>query len=528
MAITLAEAKVGMADKVDQQIVDMFRRSSVLLDRMVFDNCISPGTGGSTLAYGYIQLKTPSTAAVRTINSEYVPGEAKRDKKTTNAIIMGGAFQIDRVLQNTSGAVDELAFQAEQKIKATANYFHNLAINGDEDEGTFDGLKKLLSGTANELTSTVDLTTSEKLDENYNAFLDEMDSFVSALDGTPSMLLMNRSMLIKLRSIARRAGYYERTQDDFGKTVETYAGIPMVDMFRRSSLLLDNMVFDNVISPGTGGSTLTYGYIQLKTPATANIRTINAEYTPGEAKREKKTTGAIIMGGAFQIDRVVQNTAGAADEMAFQAEQKIKATANYFHNLVINGSAGNEEGYVGGTFDGLKKLLTGTQNEITSGVALNTSAELDENYNAFLDEMDSFLSVLDGSATMLLMNREMLVKLRAIARRAGYYQRSQDDFGNFVETYAGIPMVDMGKYFDGEASTDVIPTEEGKTAIYAVCLGLDGFHGISPMGDGVINSYMPDLNAPGAVKTGEVELVAGVALKNTLKAAVLKDIAIGQ
>jgi hypothetical protein len=47
------------------------------------------------------------------------------------------------------------------------------------------------------------------------------------------------------------------------------------------------------------------------------------------------------------------------------------------------------------------------------------------------------------------------------------------------------------------------------------------------MGDGVIVSYMPDLNAPGAVKTGEVELVAGVALKNTLKAAVLKNIAIG-
>ena len=55
MAITLQEAKIGMADKVDQQIVDMFRRSSLLLDNLVFDNCISPGTGGSTLTYGYIQ-----------------------------------------------------------------------------------------------------------------------------------------------------------------------------------------------------------------------------------------------------------------------------------------------------------------------------------------------------------------------------------------------------------------------------------------------------------------------------------------
>ena len=295
----------------------------------------------------------------------------------------------------------------------------------------------------------------------------------------------------------------------------------IVDMFRRSSQLLDGMVFDNVISPGTGGSTLTYGYIQLKTPATAAVRAVGAEYTPGEAKREKKTTGAVIMGGSFQVDRVLQNTAGAADEVAFQAEQKIKATANFFHNMVINGDCDE------GGFDGLKKLLSGTANELTSEVSLASSQELDENYNAFLDEMDAFLAALDGTPSMLLMNTGMLIKLRSIARRAGYYERTRDDFGNFVETYAGIPMVDMGKYFNGDETTDVIPTQEGKTAIYAVCLGLDGFHGISPMGDGVISCYLPDLTAPGAVKTGEVELVAGVALKNTLKAAVLKDIAIG-
>lgn len=295
----------------------------------------------------------------------------------------------------------------------------------------------------------------------------------------------------------------------------------VVDMFRRSSALLDGMVFDNVIAPGTGGSTLTYGYIQLKTPSTAAVRTVGSEYTPGEAKREKKTTGAVIMGGSFQVDRVLQNTAGAADEMAFQAEQKIKATANCFHNMVINGDTEK------GEFDGLKKLLAGTANELSATVALTTSAQLDENYNAFLDEMDAFLATLDGTASMLLMNTQMLIKLRSIARRAGYYERSTDDFGRTVETYAGIPMVDMGKYFDGENSMDVIPTEDGKTAIYAVCLGLDGFHGIAPQGSGVIVSYLPDLSEPGAVKTGEVELVAGVALKNTLKAAVLKDIAIG-
>lgn len=295
----------------------------------------------------------------------------------------------------------------------------------------------------------------------------------------------------------------------------------VVDMFRRSSQLLDQMVFDNAISPGTDGSTLNYGYIQLQSPATAAVRAVGGEYTPGEAKREKKTTSAVIMGGSFQVDRVLQSTSGAADEVAFQAEQKIRATANYFHNLVINGDVAE------GTFDGLKKLLSGTANEITAQVSIQNSQELDENYNAFLDEMDSFLACVDGTPSLLLMNRDMLVKLRSIARRAGYYERTTDDFGHTVESYAGIPMVDMGMFYDGTESKEVVATENGKTSIYAVCLGLDGFHGISPLGDGVIVSYMPDMNTPGAVKTGEVELVAGVALKNTLKAAVLKNIAIG-
>lgn len=307
----------------------------------------------------------------------------------------------------------------------------------------------------------------------------------------------------------------------------------VIDTFRRSSLLLDRLTFDNSISPGTGGSTLSYGYIQLQTPSTAAVRTINSEYTPGEAKRVKKITNAIIMGGAFNVDRVIQNTAGAVDELAFQAEQKIKATANYFHNLVVNGnSASSGTGYVNNTFDGLKKLLAGTSSEITSEVSITTSAELTSNAQAFLDELDAFLSVLEGTTSMLLMNSKMLNRLRSAARRAGYYERSKDDFGRVVETYNGIALLDAGKYYNGSATVDVVDTSAAtssaaaKTAIYAVSLGLDGFHGISPTGSGVISSYMPDLTSPGAVKKGEVELVAGVALKNTLKAAVLKDIAI--
>ena len=302
----------------------------------------------------------------------------------------------------------------------------------------------------------------------------------------------------------------------------------VVDTFRRSSLLLDNLVFDNTISPGTGGSTLSYGYVQLLTPSTAQVRNINDEYEPGEAKRTEKTTKAIIMGGKFQIDRVLIGTAGAVDELAFQSEQKIKATSNEFTNLVINGNSAETGAGVLNTFDGLNKLLTGAQTEITSTVDISTTAKMNSDYNGLLDEVDGFLSTLDGKPSMLLMNNKMLTKMRACARRAGYYASTRDEFGRQVETYNDIPMMDVGQYYNGTNTVDIIPTTAGKTDIYAIKIGLDGFHGISPTGSKVINSYMPDLNAPGAVKDGEVELVAGVALKNSNKAGVLRGIQIAE
>lgn len=297
----------------------------------------------------------------------------------------------------------------------------------------------------------------------------------------------------------------------------------VVDMFRRSSLLLDRMTFDNAISPGTGGSTLVYGYTQLKTPSTAAVRAINTEYTPGEAIREEKTAKAVIMGGSFQVDRVIQSTSGAIDELVFQADEKVKAVSNFFTNAVINGTNST-------TFDGLKALLNGSSTEYTATADLTTSANIDANYQHFLDELDEFISGLDGGADMLIMNRKMLGKLRGIARRAGYFSSSRDEFGRVVETYNGITLMDAGQYFNGSNSVDIVadtPASSGVAGtsdIYAVKFGLDAFHGISPTGTKVVQTYMPNLMEPGAVKKGEVELVAGVALKNTLKAGRMKGI----
>lgn len=298
----------------------------------------------------------------------------------------------------------------------------------------------------------------------------------------------------------------------------------IIDEFRRNSFLLDQLTFDNAVSPGTGGSTLTYGYVKLKTPSTAEFRAINGTYSNVEAKREQKSANLKIFGGNFKIDRVLINTAGAVDELNFQMQEKIKGATNLFHNAVINGNSSNNAN----EFDGLAKLLAGSSTEITESVDLSTSSNMDSNYKAFLDIVDEFISQFETKPDMLLMNSKMKTKMKGIARRAGYYTRSEDAFGRAVDEYDGIPMVDLGVFFNGSTSVDIIPVNgvTGTTVIYGICLGLDGFHGVSPKGDKIISAYLPDLSSPGTVKEGDVEMVAAVVLKKTRKAGVLKGIQI--
>lgn len=154
MPITLAQAKVGMANHVDQQVIDQFRRGSMLLEALTFDNSVSPGTGGSTLTYGYTQLKTPAGADFRDINTDYTDTVADRETKSVDLKIFGGTFKIDRVLANTAnGQINEVQFQLEEHIKATTNLFHYTAINGDKGTKGFDGLDTLLVGTSTELNA---------------------------------------------------------------------------------------------------------------------------------------------------------------------------------------------------------------------------------------------------------------------------------------------------------------------------------------------------------------------------------------
>ena len=298
----------------------------------------------------------------------------------------------------------------------------------------------------------------------------------------------------------------------------------VVDEFRRDSFLLDKLIFDNTVSPGTGGSTMTYGYMQLLTPSTAEGRKLNEEYKPGEALKTKKSADLKIFGGSFQVDRVLEETA-AKSEIAFQLQQKTKAASNKFHYDFINADSTNKEA----DFDGLEKLVKGTSTEYIPSTSIDLSDEtkIAANSKKFVFELDQWLGTLDGRPDLLLMNRRMKTIMSAVARELKYFTQTEDAFGRKVDNYDGIPMVDMGEYYDGLTTVPCVATDTaGETSIYAVTIGLDACHGISPKGEKIIKTYLPDMKAPGAVKTGEVEMLAGIVLKNSKKAGVFRKVKI--
>ena len=305
-----------------------------------------------------------------------------------------------------------------------------------------------------------------------------------------------------------------KTQDKLSMAV--------IDEFRKSSFLLDHMIFDDCVSPVGSGATMTYGYFRVITPSTAGFRAVNEEYKASEAKKQKYTTDLKIFGGAFEIDRVIADMGGVDDEVTFQMQQKIKSASALFSETLIIGDSSKDEK----AFDGLDVAVKGRSTEYkpSAAIDLSTTAKVTENYQLFLDQLDEFLMGLDGRPDFIGGNLKLIAKIRACARRAGMYQTTKNEFGQQVESYGDIPLVDFGAKSGSNEPIVATDKSTGETSLYAARIALDGFHAVSPSGALPVKQWLPDFTKAGAVKKGEVEMLAAAALKATKAAGIMRKI----
>lgn len=316
----------------------------------------------------------------------------------------------------------------------------------------------------------------------------------------------------------------------------------VIDETRRGSWLLDQITFDDTATPGTGGGTLTYTYGRLTQTRGGQFRAYNTEYTPAEAKRTQITSSLYPFGGAYNLDRALAHLgARQTDEMAFQTSELIKGVKTTFAEQLINGDhASNVLG-----FDGLDVALTGSVTEYfqnTSTYYVDWSAatiDTQEESITASDQLDEFLTLLNGEPSALLGNRLLLNRIKAIAKRAGQYSITQDNLGRRIEMYGNAVLVDLGTVnSDFTGNSYVIPVETrdpdgvggggnitNLTDLYAVRFGMDALHGASVAGKPLMKTWDPDWTTSGAVKTGELEMgPATLVLKHARSCGVFRNI----
>lgn len=303
----------------------------------------------------------------------------------------------------------------------------------------------------------------------------------------------------------------------------------VIDEFRKSSVILDSLIFDDAVNPAGGGATLDYSYRRQETQPTAEFRAINTEYSPSTTTTKKYSTTLAVLGGAFEIDRILANIGPkGSDEVTRNINEKVKAAITLFQDTVINGDVGVNDK----AFDGLDKALTGSSTEMkpTSGTYDWTDLE-GEKGNTAIDTLDEFLDLLDGTPTIVVGNKKALARVRAMVRRTSMYVHEPiDGLANANgrpisrESYGGILFADAGE--KAGSNDPIIPiATDGTTSLYAYRVGLDGFCGITTTDGTLVKTWLPDFTQPGAVHRGEVELgPVGVALKATKAAGVLRKI----
>lgn len=303
----------------------------------------------------------------------------------------------------------------------------------------------------------------------------------------------------------------------------------VIDEFRKSSVILDSLIFDDAVNPAGGGATLDYSYRRQETQPTAEFRAINTEYLPSTTTTKKYSTTLAVLGGAFEIDRILANIGPkGSDEVTRDINDKVKAAITLFQDTVINGDTGVNDK----AFDGLDKALTGSSTEMKPTSDTYDWTDLEgEKGNKAIDTLDEFLDLLDGTPTIVVGNKKALARVRAMVRRTSMYVREPIDGlvnanGRPIsrESYGDILFADAGE--KAGSNDPIIPiASDGTTSLYAYRVGLDGFCGITTTDGTLVKTWLPDFTQPGAVHRGEVELgPVGVALKATKAAGVLRKI----
>lgn len=214
--LTMMEAAKLINNPLQSGVVEIFAANNPVLERLPFADI-------SGNAYKYNREGSLPGIAFRGINESYTESTGVINPQTETLTICGGDSDYDVALVKMGTGTNDLrAAHDALKSKSLTLTWLKTFFDGDSttEPREFDGLNVRLSGTTQELeTGTAGGATLT---------LDMVDELIDAVQGTPDVLLMNKTLRRKVNKLRRAAGQSsEIVSDTFGRQIEAYAGIPI-------------------------------------------------------------------------------------------------------------------------------------------------------------------------------------------------------------------------------------------------------------------------------------------------------------
>lgn len=265
--LTLLQQAIRQGGLTDGEVatVAMFDRNSRILEELPFLKI----SGG---AFAYNREAALPGVAWRDVNEGYSESTSIVLPFIEKLHILGGDVKIDNYILNTQlrRSPDLKAQEYARKAKALAIEFDRAWFEGDDlvNDKEMVGLRRRLSGSQVILAGAGGATLT----------LAMIDNLLDLVPFDNKALYMNRTLRRKITALVNAAGgsaRIEYTQDDYGRQVTKYAGVPIkiMETMGDASTILD---FDE--DPGDGVSDTASIYVMAP-----GMETIHGIYN-GDAK----------------------------------------------------------------------------------------------------------------------------------------------------------------------------------------------------------------------------------------------------
>lgn len=233
-AWTLAELSKLETDPLRKSVIDIFLMESNLMQKVPWETI-------GTLSTTVVRMQDLPSIGFRKINEGYAATIGHFEQKTENISLMGCYMDCDKALARAKNTIaDARAIAQVMALKATAYKFNDKFINGDPltDPEEFKGLSKRVDdlyteGYTDQYIDNAGTAGDGILlsDTESHNFLNKLDELIYSIQGhSPDMLLMNKKMLLALRTLLRKQKLLDNSRDMFDRVVDTYQGIPLIDV----------------------------------------------------------------------------------------------------------------------------------------------------------------------------------------------------------------------------------------------------------------------------------------------------------